>query len=310
MVLLLKEKDIITKAISVNMPDIVSIREICLNQKIMIKEEKRQKSIWLKRLTFIAFVILFIVIMVSDGNIINYYHNNIALTTEEEISIIPHWDDMSVEEKYSEIQLNSSRYTSMISDINNSEIVNLLGETTANGYDIYNDKEHTINCSVYSIKSISSNAVVAVKFAGYEGYYSYSNNYYIPTTLGDLINDLNLHENLVFNKIYYSYWKDGIVANGNYIQMEYTLDDTSVIWDLLLSDTSLKNDGDKFYGASEMSISIDVKNVGHKNISLAVNESGYLQTNILNTGKTFFIGKDKVENFIDYVLTNGTGNRI
>ncbi|QVK18632.1 hypothetical protein KHQ81_02640 [Mycoplasmatota bacterium] len=305
----MKEKDIITKAVSMNMPDIESIKEICVNQTIMINKDKYQKCIWIKRLTPIVFILLFVFILVLSGGTINHRYNLIATTTEE-IYIVPHWDDLSIEEKYGEIEYNNSRYTSAISEINNSEIVNLLGETTASGYDVYNDKEYTINCSVYSIKSIASNAVVAVKFDEYEGYYSYINNSYNPESLGNLIDDLNLHKNLGFNKIYYSYWKDGILENGNYIQMEYTLSDTSVIWDILLSDTSLKNEGDTYYGATKMGISIDVKNVGHKNISLAVNDAGYLQTNILNTGKTFFIGKDKVEYFIDYVLTNGTGTRI
>lgn len=231
--------------------------------------------------------------------------------TRETTCVLPHWNERSINSKYGQIYFNSTEYNSAGSKIDPSEISTILKQTTAKGCDYYdNNKKYTINCALHSVKSISSKCVVAVKFEGYDGYYCYTNDNYSPTTLGDLINDLNLRKNLVFNKIDYDYWKDDNYANGNFIQMQYTLPDPSVIWKLLLSDTSLKNAGDKYYGASKMGVSIDVNVVGQKNISLAVNDAGYLQTNILNTGKTFYIGKDKVKAFIDYVLAHGKGVRL
>jgi hypothetical protein len=88
--------------------------------------------------------------------------------------------------------------------------------------------------------------------------------------------------------------------------MVYTIPDTSVIWELLLSDASLTNEYDKLSSVSLMDISIDIKVIGIKNISLAVTADGYLQTNIFSTGKYFFIGEEKVQAFVDYVLANGT----
>jgi hypothetical protein len=48
-----------------------------------------------------------------------------------------------------------------------------------------------------------------------------------------------------------------------------------------------------------------VKTIGYRNISLSVDDRGYLQTNILDTGKSFYIGEDNVRAFVDYVLRNG-----
>jgi len=223
-------------------------------------------------------------------------------------SYIKRWDERTVSEKYGNVGLNGSLYHVGREKIDPLLIGESLGESSAFGYDAYeNEQKKTIKCSLYSLKSISPKCAVAVKYEGWGGYFPFSTYDYVPATLGDLIHDLNLRENFVFNKIYYSYWKDGVVADGNYIMMEYTLPDTSVIWDLLLSDTSIKNAGDAHYIDSIMGVSIDVKVIGAKNIALSVNEDGYLQTNILATGKSFFIGQEKVQAFIDYVLDNGKG---
>lgn len=186
--------------------------------------------------------------------------------------------------------------------IASSEIGKKLYTVTMQGEDIYTDTTHTTKAAVYSVKSLSQTCVVAVQYEGENELYSFVNSSYTPATLGNLIDDLNLRENLVFHDIYYDYFDD-----KTYTAMRYSLPDPAVIWDLLLSDSSLKNEGDAHYSNDLMSISIDVKIVGHENISLAVNEDGYLQTNILNTGKSFFIGKDKVNAFVEYVKKNGKG---
>lgn len=300
MVINLKEKEIIQKVINNNMPNLESVRDKCINQEVKMK--KVYSLINFQRFASITFIMIFIVIL--SGNFTNMSIINSTSTTNEAINTIPKWDNMPIDEKFKEIKISNNIYTSNKSEIDDSQIDRLIGTTVTNGYDVYNDKVYTINCSVYSLRSVSSDAVIAVKFDGYDNYYSFLNSYYNPATLGDLINDLNLHENLTINNIYYHYWNDNSLENGEYIQVEYTVSNPKFIWDLLLSDTSIKNEGDTNYEESEMSISINIKNIGQKNISLAVNGEGYLQTNILNTGKTFYIGKDKVREFIDYVIAN------
>ena len=77
---------------------------------------------------------------------------------------------------------------------------------------------------------------------------------------------------------------------------------------MLLSDTTLENvyDDREMY-VSHMGISVDIPLLGYENISLSVTEEGYLTTNILDTGKAFYIGKDKVNAFVDYVLNHCEG---
>ena len=59
-----------------------------------------------------------------------------------------------------------------------------------------------------------------------------------------------------------------------------------------------------------MEISVDIPILGYRNISCSLTEEGYLVTNILDTGKAFFIGKEKVQEFVNYIIANYEGYRI
>ena len=59
-----------------------------------------------------------------------------------------------------------------------------------------------------------------------------------------------------------------------------------------------------------MNISINFELLGYKNISIGITEDGYITTNILDTGKAFFIGPEKATEFMDYVLETCDGYKI
>ena len=59
-----------------------------------------------------------------------------------------------------------------------------------------------------------------------------------------------------------------------------------------------------------MNVSVNVPMLGYENINLGFTEDGYIITNILDTGKAFFIGKDKTEVFKNYVINNCQGKKL
>jgi len=59
-----------------------------------------------------------------------------------------------------------------------------------------------------------------------------------------------------------------------------------------------------------LGISVDIPLLGYENISLSVREDGYIVTNILNTGKMFYVGEENTQTFVDYVLTECDGYEI
>ena len=227
-----------------------------------------------------------------------------AVTTyKSEIAYEKQWNEMTDEERYTLLEYGGESYDSRLSAVPQEFLGEKAGSAQAVGYNLFNDKKHTLGCEVFAIDGIDQNCAVAVKYDGQENAYAFVNAYYRPQTLGQFIDDLSLEENLVFGDIYCNYFE-----NGEYVSMKYTGADGGVIWNMLLSDRTAANVySDNDWYDVKMDIGVDVPLLGYKNISLGVTEDGYIVTNILDTGKAFYIGKDKTEAFIKYVESECKG---
>lgn len=227
-----------------------------------------------------------------------------------DIAYIHPWDELSITNQYSELDFGGVRYSSRNKEISADMLQDKIGDYTAHGFDEINQISYTKNAEVYSVKNISSDCVVAVKPDGVEEYYIYTNAHYKPKTLGDFIDDLNLREIISFGNASYNYSK---IIDDTYIneKVQFINVGDKVIWEKLLNDTKLKNihSDEEFYGPSIISIRVDIELLGYENIGLWITEDGYMQTNILDTGKTFFIGKEKVAEITNYLLDNCDGER-
>lgn len=213
--------------------------------------------------------------------------------------IVQFWEDKTIVQKYPSFTYSNIRYTIFSTQIkegiNAKYVGNKVDDITVCGIDDYNqDKEYFINAEIYEIKNVYKECAYAIKFEGDKEYYSYLNTNYEFDTLGDFIEKLNLEEYLQFGTATY---KNNIV---------YKDFDDSIVWDMLLSDYSLTNTSltNNNYKNPLMSISSNIEALGIENVSLAVNDEGYIQTNILGIAKTFYIGEEKVNNFVDYITTN------
>lgn len=228
--------------------------------------------------------------------------------TGSEIAVVPKWEEMTISQQFAEVNYNGIRYSSRTAELSADQIAAELGEVSMQGYDTYTDKSYNATGKIYRITGISENCAAAVQFDGQSAYYAYVNSYYQPETLGQFIEDLNLRDNLITGSV----WQDKLDENDEYQAYEYTGLGTDTVWNFLLADTSLAAVEDYDAQAFEtlMSISVDIPLLGYKNISLSVTKEGYLTTNILDTGKAFFIGTDKVNDFMQYVYDNCDGFQI
>lgn len=220
------------------------------------------------------------------------------------------WDELSITNQYSELDFDGIRYSSRNKEISADLLIDKIGDYTAHGFDEINQISYTKNAEVYSVKDISSECVVAVKLQGVDACYAYTNPFYKPETLGDFIDSLNLKELLSFGTVSYNYDE---IKGKTYVneRVDFTdvIDET--IWQKLLYDTTLKNvhSDEKFYESTVISISVDADLLGYENIGLWITEDGYMHTNVLDTGKTFYIGKEKLDEFTNYLLDNCDGER-
>ena len=227
-----------------------------------------------------------------------------AVTTyQSEIAYDKQWVEMTDEERYTILEYGGRSYDSRLSAVPQEYLGEKTGSAQAVGYDLFNDEKHTLGCEVYAIEDIDQNCAVAVKYNGQENAYAFVNAYYRPQTLGQFIDDLSLKDNLVFGDIYCDHFE-----SGEYVSMKYTGADGGVIWDMLLNGSAAANVySDNDWYDVKMDIAVDLPLLGYKNISLGVTEDGYIVTNILDTGKAFYIGKDKAEAFIEYVESECKG---
>ncbi len=236
-------------------------------------------------------------------------------TTSSDLAVVPKWDEMSISQQFYEAEYNGNKYSSRITKISNSNILRNIGNATLTGYDTYTKNTYTKQAELYSIQNIEEKCAIAIKFEGDTDYYVYVNSYYRPTTLEEFMRDLNLEEITSFGTIYYSYWDEDTQEN---INIEFYGVDNQIIWQKLFDNKNLENiynDNDVGKYTSEkitqsISISVDIPLLGYKNISVSLTDKGYLITNILDTGKGFYIGKDKVQDFLNYIKENYDGYKI
>ncbi len=230
---------------------------------------------------------------------------------EIETAIVSRWENKNICEKYTGFEYDDKEYhtANYENGILQAELVEtLLGTVTMKGYDIYTDTEYTTEAEIYTIKDILSECAVVVKFAEDDNYHVYRNSWYKPATLGEFIDALNLRENLSVGTVYYDYFD----KNNEHVNVEFTGLTVDKVFEMLLFDGSIANveNYDTMWFHRIMGISVNVEVLGYKNISIAVTEEGYVTTNILDTGKAFYIGEEKVHAFVDYVMENCEGLEI
>ncbi|MBQ2676532.1 MAG: hypothetical protein IJF54_03910 [Clostridia bacterium] len=237
----------------------------------------------------------------------NWPKKEVAVETNAAAMLIPKWHQQTISQQFRSVEYNQAKYSSQITELDSKMVQNKLSNATLKGYDIYTETNYTANATVYSIKGISEKCAVALQFEGRTDYYVYINSDYKPATLEQLINDLNLKQHISFGTVWYSYHDE----NKNYVSVEFVDLPDNKVWEMLLNDTSLENvyDQAQMY-MRKMSVSVNIPILGYKNIGLWVTEDGYLVTNILSTGKAFYIGEQKVKDFMDYVINNCEGYEI
>ena len=231
---------------------------------------------------------------------IGFMHIN---ESENFMYIIPHWEERSNEQKFLEVEYNGNMYSSLGTKTLNNVIGEKIETVVMRGYDVYTKNTYSQNASLYVINTFSKDCVIAVQFENDLNYYVYINIYYRPDTLEDLINDLDLRKNLCFGTISY------IDDNNSIIQ--YKAVEANIIWKTLLNDTTLENVYNQSNShISKMNISISIPLLGYENKSFSLVEEGYLSANILETGEEFYIGKEKVQTFIDYIINNAKIDKV
>ena len=229
----------------------------------------------------------------------------VATPTEGGIWYEPHWEDKPIWQQFPDFErFEIGSYTVHDITVDKGMVEEYIEDVNLHGYDIYTETGYDIVGKVYRIKGINPACAVALQYPDRTDFFPAACTKYAPATLGQFISDLSLREHLRVGTVYHSY-RD---ANGTYHDKEYAGLTVEKVWELLLSDESLRNEADdknwQFQFDTKLSIRIDMPLLGYENISISLSENGYLRTNLLDTEKLFHIGEDKVDAFMAYVEEN------
>ncbi len=152
-----------------------------------------------------------------------------------------------------------------------------------------NDEEKNLKFEIYEIQDIANICAVAVKLNDEEGYHLYNNTEYAPQTLGQLVEDMNLEENLVFEEVY--------VREGDkeYVCRDY---DKKQLYKCIFEenyDSLLETNGEYI---QIMDISSRLKNISNLNFFIRVNYENNLCINLFHEEYIFDINNIKELNEI------------
>ena len=286
-----------------------------INEALNYKK-KANKSRWIKWGAMAAYLCLLI-----SGASLYHAENRYPVKVlsdsagySDEIAELPHWEDMEIYNQYNQIFVDGLEYHANWGEIPTEQIGAKIGDVVASGWDEYaeiagKDAHRYCNATVYEIQNISSQCAVAVQYDGTNIYHAAVNISYCPETLGQFIEDLDLQNNLIVNWASYDYHK----PISGYASIRFECLDTNKVWDLMLSNTAAVNEFDDLdfdLPKEILDICVSVPILGCENISISVREDGYIITNILSTGKMFYVGEGNTKAFVDYVLDECDGYEI
>ena len=229
---------------------------------------------------------------------------------EEPTEIIPVTPEIPVtptdipdySEHYRSFKADNSEilYTRVSGTVSESAVYELIGtqelsEQAENG-------EISCNAELFSLKGISPQAFISVRYENTADFVLYQNQDYKPDTLGDFIGDYGIETYGVFDSAEYSDFTDG------YQLRTYQGFESEKIIDFLLESSDAEcysySDLPPEQIIPEINIICDMNSVIPLKSGFGVSEKGYLTTNLTGGGIVFDIGKEKVVNIINYITEN------
>ena len=229
-----------------------------------------------------------------------------------ETSIEWGWEDMTDSERYTNLDLGGKTYRMR------GTVTNYLGEWLAGGeaYGFAWDQDnarHGIPCEIYAMTFSPDHSVVAVQFEGSSEIYRFEceRKYDPPKTLGEFMETRKLSEVLPLTSLYHERWDGG---SSKYDKFALSAEHSDGVWAILekYGDAPFTENSSEgsfnihHYDKERIGFSATSEVLGIRNQSFAVNDNGYIITNIEQYGYNYFIGVDAAREVIDYVKAHMT----
>ena len=271
------------------------------------KSSRKPRHVWIKWCSAAAAAVVLVIAVILT--IPHLMHNNsdesgrvyrYHVSGAESNRIWP-WEYLTDGEKYHTISLDNVTYSIRNCRTLGDEFLGeTIGDAEAFGTDDITGKKYTATFEVRRIKGIAQEYMVAA--GNDQGFYVYMvSDFKNPATVGELLENYNLRQNMRL---------DHFSENtGDDENSDYSIEDDSYIWDVLTgcSDAKLCQD-DVFNkdGTGYIAFCVSSEALGVYKKVIYISESGYLETNILDYGYTYYNGEKTSREIIDYDRKNGS----
>ena len=222
------------------------------------------------------------------------------------------WEYLFICGQYSQVEYNGITYMARTRHTGDTVSESWIGAkladyTAVGGYSAKTDSYlHSIHCELYELKGIVPDRFLAVKYEGHDEYYVFMQvrldplePLNPPSTLGDLITDLNLTETFPLTSVYYD-------------SERYSLSvaDSAVLWEMfsryadrgtIMTDFAYR---DLDLGKNVMTFTIDAEALGIYNKAWTLTSGGFLHTNIEDYGYYYKLGEDAVNELMNFALSH------
>ena len=235
---------------------------------------------------------------------------------DDEIAYEKHWDEKSLDEKYNHLDYDGRTYFNHAAVIpGNRKGKCLAADLPAYGYDPYSEGKDSIRympTTVYEITGVPTKIAVGVELEGGRHLTPFVVDVpfsmeVLPETLGGLLGDWNLEEDLRIGTVY-DYQDKKAWAQG-YGTVCFDGADRAEVLRTLLSKTDAKRLEQLPAGTERILYSLAIYDdvLGISNLALSVYEGGYLWTNLTGYASIFRIEEADAEAFLNYVHQNLEG---
>lgn len=224
------------------------------------------------------------------------------LTQAAEIHQEKKWNEKANNEKYSELNFDGETYIATGMKAEKTEIGDKLGTANAKGFDIYTDKSYETDCEVYAVGTFKSNFLVAVKFSSDDNFYAYKAENYFPSDLGDFTDALGFFESIRFDSDVIL--SSDFTADADKIKLNDSEAVVRAVCELLQNNGSAKaleytEDNMAKNGERVLEFGVSSPLLSRYSLFLTVSEGGYIMTNLVDVGVSFFVGKDAVKTLFE-----------
>lgn len=143
--------------------------------------------------------------------------------------------------------------------------------------------------TVYDMVHVSRKSAIAAQIGEDSSYYVYLNNGYRPSDIEHMIDELNLRG--------YLRVAGDCTAEGRH----YTDVDRALVWYVFTSEAKLPNLDEEPSGDTAVEFNVSVPVFGKESCTVRVTTDGYIVTDIVTTGATFYIGEERVAEIIQCI---------